>query len=58
MNIQTEPHISDESIMEDFFLSDGFSDDDFCESLHLLDEAGGEEISANALFSILQRSPL
>jgi hypothetical protein len=58
MNIQTEPHIPDESIMEDFFLSEGFSDDDFYESLHLLDEAGGEKISCNAPFSILQRSPL
>lgn len=58
LNMQTEPHIPDEAIMADFFLSEGFSNEAFHEALHLIDEAGAEKISPDAPFSILPRSPL
>lgn len=58
MYTQAEPHIPDETIIAEFILSEGFSDEAFYEALHLIDEAGAEKISADAPFSILPRSPL
>lgn len=58
LNIQTEPHILDEAIKANFFLCEGFSNEDFHQALHLIDEAGAEKISSDAPFSILPRSPL